>query len=151
MFYSNISIAEKYDYLDDKFKAAYRWLRETDIKDLPAGAYPILGDKVVANVQEYTTDAKENHFFESHKKYFDIQYMVSGEEMFGICKVDGLKLRESREEKDLYFYEEPVSSGEVYLQEGDMAVVAPEDAHKPRCSAGKPMAAKKVVIKVAVD
>ena len=151
MFFSNVSIAEKYNYLDDKFKAAYKWLRETDIKALPEGSYPILGDKVIANVQEYSTDAKENHFFENHKKFFDIQYMVTGEEMFGVCKSDGLKLKESHEDSDLYFYEEPEFSGEVYLQEGNMIVVAPEDAHKPRCAAGHPMAVKKVVVKVAVD
>lgn len=106
---------------------------------------------MVANVQEYSTDAKENHFFENHKKFFDIQYMVTGEEMFGVCKTDGLKLKESHVENDLYFYEEPEFSGEVYLKEGDLIVVAPEDAHKPRCQAGHPMAVKKVVVKVAID
>ena len=44
MFFANVSIAEKYDYLDEKFRAAYKWLRETDIKSLPEGSYPILGD-----------------------------------------------------------------------------------------------------------
>lgn len=151
MFFSNVSIAEKYNYLDERFTAAYKWLRETDIKSLPVGSYPIMGDKVVANVQEYTTDVKENHLFESHKKYFDIQYMVTGQEMFGVCKQDGLKLKESHEADDLYFYEEPEFPGEVYLAEGDLIVVAPEDAHKPRCAAGKPQAVKKVVVKVAVD
>ena len=34
--------------------------------------------------------------------------------------------------------------------EGDLIVVAPEDAHKPRCVAGAPCQVKKVVVKVAV-
>ena len=38
----------------------------------------------------------------------------------------------------------------VLLQEGDLIVVAPEDAHKPRCQADGPEAVKKVVVKVAV-
>ena len=50
MFFANVSIAEKYDYLEEKFRAAYKWLRETDIKSLPEGSYPILGDEVVANI-----------------------------------------------------------------------------------------------------
>ena len=37
---------------------------------------------------------------------------------------------------------------ESYL--GDLIVVAPEDAHKPRCVAGAPCQVKKVVVKVAV-
>ena len=55
MFFSNISIAEKYNYLEEKFTCAYKWLAETDINALPAGSYPIMGDTVVANIQEYTT------------------------------------------------------------------------------------------------
>ena len=48
MFFSNISIAEKYNYLEEKFTCAYKWLAETDINALPAGSYPIMGDTVVA-------------------------------------------------------------------------------------------------------
>ena len=55
MFFSNIIIAKKYNYLEEKFLAAYKWLEETDIAALPVGSYPILGDQVVANIQEYTT------------------------------------------------------------------------------------------------
>lgn len=150
MFFANVSIAEKYDYLDEKFRAAYKWLRETDIKSLPEGSYPILGDEVVANVQEYTTSPKEERSFEAHDKYFDIQYMVSGEEVFGVCKRDTLTVVQEKPENDLILYKEPEFSGEVYLKEGDLIVVAPEDAHKPRCAAGNPMAVKKVVVKVAV-
>ncbi len=67
MFFANVSIAEKYDYLDEKFRAAYKWLRETDIKSLPEGSYPILGDEVVANVQEYTTSPKEERSFDCRR------------------------------------------------------------------------------------
>ena len=45
MFFSNISIAEKYNYLEEKFTCAYKWLAETDINALPAGSYPIMGDR----------------------------------------------------------------------------------------------------------
>ncbi len=150
MFFANISIAEKYDYLDEKFRAAYKWLAETDIKSLEPGTYPILGEQVYASVQEYETEPKEKRSFEAHKKFFDIQYMVTGDEMFGVCKEEGLKETEAHDDKDLYFYEEPALSGEVLLKEGDLIVVAPEDAHKPRCAAGTPAAVKKVVVKVAL-
>ena len=68
--------------------------------------------------------------FETHEKYFDIQYMVSGREQFGVCKRDGLVEKERNEAGDLIFYEEPEFSGSVFLEEGDLIVVAPEDAHK---------------------
>lgn len=150
MFSSNIGIAEKYNYLEEKFRKGYQWLRETDIHSLPEGSYPVVGEDVVAHVQEYTTFPADQGLFETHEKYFDIQYMVSGKEQFGICKRDGLIVKERKEENDLIFYEEPELSGTVLLLEGDFIVVAPEDAHKPRCVAGEPCKVKKVVIKVAL-
>ncbi len=150
MFFANIGIAEKYNYLEKKFTAAYQWLRDTDLKSLPVGSYPIIEGMVTANVQEYTTFPPEEGSFETHEKFFDIQYMVTGREQFGVCKRDGLKVKERIEENDLIFYEEPALSGTVLLEEGDLIVVAPEDAHKPRCQAGTPMAVKKVVVKVAL-
>ena len=52
------------------------------------------------------------------------------------------------EENDVVFYEDPELYGQVLLKEGDLIVVAPEDAHKPRCAAGTPAPVKKVVVKV---
>lgn len=150
MIFSNISVMNKYDYLEDKFRLAYEWLKNTDLASLPVGSYPILNDSVVANVQEYTTFPADQASFETHEKYFDIQYVVSGREQFGVCKREGLKLKEHRIEDDLLFYEEPELSGTILMEAGDVIVVAPEDAHKPRCLAGEPCKVKKVVIKVAV-
>ena len=148
MFFSHVSIAEKYNYLEEKFTVAYKWLAETNIKDLPEGSYPLMGDDVIAGVQEYTTSPWEERRFETHDKYFDIQFMVTGNEMFGVCKRDGLKEINRIEENDVVFYEDPELYGQVLLKEGDLIVVAPEDAHKPRCAAGTPAPVKKVVVKV---
>ncbi len=150
MLFSDIAIAEKYNYLEEKFTKAYEWLKSTDITSLQPGSYPIAGDQVVANVQVYTTISPDEALFETHEKFFDIQYVVTGREQFGICKRDGLTVKERREESDLIFYEEPGLSGSVLLEEGDMIIVAPEDAHKPRCVAGVPCQVRKVVVKVAV-
>lgn len=150
MLFANISIAEKYNYLDDKFKAAYAWLKETDLQSLSVGAYKIMGDDVIANVQEYTTIPADTAFFETHEKYFDMQYIISGREMFGICKRDGLVEKERIAEKDLIFYHEPEDSGVALLEEGDLIIVAPEDAHKPKGMVKEPGEVKKIVIKVSV-
>lgn len=149
MFFSATAIATKYNYLEEKFTAAYKWLAETDLDNTPVGAYPIC-EGVTANVQEYDTFTPDKGRFETHDKFFDIQYLISGKEQFGICKRDGLVEEEFIEENDLHFYKEPELSGSVLLLPGDLIVVAPEDAHKPRCCAGEPMFVRKVVVKVAV-
>ena len=150
MYTCGIKIATKYDYLSERFKAGYKWLAETDIKTLEDGAYPILGDEVVANVQSYTTEPADKRRFEAHNKYFDIQYVAEGCEYFGVCRREGLKESEAHAERDLYFFEEPETSGMILLREGDFIVVEPEEAHKPRCSAGAPVKVKKVVVKVKI-
>lgn len=151
MFFSHVSEAEKYNYLAEKFTRAYKWLAETDISALPEGGYPIGTDgAVTANVQMYTTFPATEGKFETHDKFFDIQYMVEGSEQFGICKRDGLCLEKTVPENDVAFYQDPAMSGTVLLQKGDLIVVSPEDAHKPRCCAGAPEKVKKVVVKVAL-
>ena len=149
MFFAPLNLATKYNYLDDKFRAAYKWLAKTDLDHTPVGSYPIC-DGVTANVQEYDTFPASEGSFETHDAYFDIQYVISGKEQFGYCKREGLVLKQDVPENDVKFYEEPALSGSVLLLPGDLIVVAPEDAHKPRCAAGAPEFVRKVVVKVKV-
>lgn len=149
MLFAPIAIAEKYNYLDDKFTAAYKWLAETDLENTPVGKYPIC-EGVTANVQEYTSKPLAEGKFETHDKFFDIQYVISGKERFGVCKREGLVVTEDHPDRDLTFYQDPALSGSVILQAGDLIVVAPEDAHKPGLQADGPETVRKVVVKVAV-
>lgn len=149
MFFSPVSLATKYNYLEEKFLAAYKWLAETNLDNTAAGSYPIC-EGVTANVQEYTTFPAAEGSFETHDLFFDIQYIISGKEQFGVCKRDGLILKQDNPDNDVKFYEEPEMSGTVLLLPGDLIVVAPEDAHKPRCAAGAPEFVRKVVVKVKV-
>ena len=149
MFFSPVSLATKYTSLEEKFLAAYKWLAETDLDNTAAGSYPIC-EGVTANVQEYTTFPAAEGSFETHDLFFDIQYIISGKEQFGVCKRDGLVLKQDNPDNDVKFYEEPEMSGTVLLLPGDLIVVAPEDAHKPRCAAGAPEFVRKVVVKVKV-
>ena len=149
MLTTTLKLADQYDYLSEKFAKAYHFLRTENLESLPVGNTEIDGKEVFANVQEYTTIPWEECAFEAHDQYFDIQYVVSGKELFGYVKRDGLKEKAPYDsEKDLVFFEEPKGSGQILLEAGDLAVVSPEDAHKPRCIAGKCCRVKKIVVKV---
>jgi uncharacterized protein, YhcH/YjgK/YiaL family len=151
MFTTNIKIAEKYNYLEEKFTKAFAFLRRADLAELEIGKYPIDGDIVVANVQEYTTKEWKDCKYETHENYFDIQYVISGEEKFGYEKRDSLQVSvEYDAVKDITFYHDPKESGSVILREGDFIIVAPEDAHKPKPFVTEPSVVRKVVIKIRV-
>lgn len=151
MLTSALKGAEEHDYLSEKFKKAYEFLRNEDLTALPLGRTDIDGDNVFANVQEYTTMPADTCKFEAHDDYYDIQYVVSGKEQFGYVKREGLVVDTPYDAaNDLIFYKDPKESGSILLEAGDMAIVPPEDAHKPRCVAGEPVFVRKIVVKVRV-
>ena len=86
MLTTTLKLADKYDYLSEKFAKAYHFLRTEDLEALPVGITQIDGNEVFANVQEYTTMPWDECAFEAHDRYFDIQYVVYGREMFGYVK-----------------------------------------------------------------
>lgn len=151
MLTTNLRLADKYDYLSEKFIKAFQFLRTENLDALPVGITEIDGTEIFANVQEYTTMPWEKCAFEAHDQYFDIQYMVYGKEIFGYEKRECLKESVPYDSKnDLLFFREPENCGKIFLEAGDFAIVPPEDAHKPRCMAGKSCRVKKIVIKVKV-
>ena len=151
MLTTSLNLAEKYNYLEERFKKGYEFLRSTDLAALPVGRVDIDGDRLFASVQEYTTMAADTCKYEAHNRYFDIQYVVEGEEQFGYAKRADLEEEAPyTEADDIVFFKDSCDGGSVLLKAGDFAVVAPEDAHKPRCVAGGPCKVKKIVLKVLV-
>ena len=76
--------------------------------------------------------------------------MVSGEELLQYAQLEGLDEAQPFDEgNDFGLYATPERTTDVVLRAGDMAVLAPEDAHKPGCIAeDAPVHVKKVVVKV---
>jgi len=140
----------KYDLTEPKFQEAFKFLKRKDLAELAEGWYE-LAHGVKASVQRYTTTPAAELDFETHVKYFDVQYMVNGTEKVGVVNAAGLVAKTPYdEENDIQFFEEPPLSGEVLLRTGDYVVLAPEDAHKPRSAANEPEAVNKIVVKVPV-
>ena len=150
MMYGALTMANKYDLNDPKFKTAFAFLQRDDLGDLPLG-WIDLDNGVRASVQEYMTQPESELDFETHEIYFDIHYMVKGVEKVGVCIRDGLVTKiPYSQENDIQFYYDPDQFGEVFLRERDYTVVTYEDAHKPHIAAGAPMAVRKIVMKVPV-
>ncbi len=150
MFSTKIGDEYKYDLTESKFRTAFEFLKRKDLAELPVG-WIELENGVRASVQRYTSFCDDEVFFESHEKYFDVQYVVEGEEYCGVCSRAGLVVKTPYSESDdITFYENPVSSGKVLLRAGDFILLAPEDVHKPRLAAAEKMEIKKIVVKVPV-
>jgi YhcH/YjgK/YiaL family protein len=102
-------------------------------------------------VQEYYGKQKSDAFYESHKKYTDIQYIIEGEEVIGLTALDKLKIKEPyNEENDIAFYD---FDGGDYLKASPekFFLFFPEDAHRPSITTGDSILVKKIVVKILID
>ena len=119
--------------------------------ETPTGRYEI-ADGVYANVDEYEPKNYENCKFEAHKKYIDIQMVLSGEENLEYRCVDGLKISEEYDEKrDIMFFENPEEKSDyVHLTPFKFALIYPHEAHKPQIKTVSSFV-KKVVVKIKVN
>lgn len=137
------------DYLSERFRKAYAFLARPDLCDLPLGRNEIDGDEVYANVLEYDTVPAAEKELEAHHDYYDVQYVASGEEMLQYATADGLATVQAYDAVDdycLFKTPEPVTS--IALHAGELAIFAPEDAHKPGCTLIEPTHVRKIVVKV---
>ena len=133
-------------------RKALSFLRWTNLTDLPEGKIEIEGERIYALVQRYDTAATDTQKFEFHRKFIDVQYVVSGEEIIGWAPVERMAITEAYDEvKDVALGTVPWSEvTPVYLSAGQLVVLYPEDAHAPKLAAGKSSQVNKIVVKVAV-
>lgn len=126
---------------------AFGFLDQPGMEELADGKYEINGDCVYAIVSRTQGRAVTDGQLEGHRKYIDIQYVISGEESMGWRATEGLKSAVAYdEEKDLEFFEgEPESI--VRVPPGAFAIFLPTDAHLPLIGSGL---IHKVVVKVAI-
>ena len=148
---NKIGLEYKYDFTSPAFKTAFEFLHRTDLVALLEG-WINLENGVRASVQRYISFNWEDNRFETHEKYFDVQYVIFGEETCGVCSRDGLSEVTAYDENcDITFYEDPEKYSVVLLNAGDYIVLGPEDAHKPRCKSKENMPIGKIVVKVPVE
>ena len=133
-------------------KKALVFLRRQDIPGLPDGKAEVDGDRVYAIIQRYETIKTDAPKFEFHRKYIDIQFIVSGEETIGWAPVESMTITEAyNADKDICFGK--VAAGKwtpVRLHAGQLTVLRPEDGHAPKLACGTPSPVMKIVVKIAV-
>ncbi|WP_462332115.1 NanQ anomerase/TabA/YiaL family protein [Schwartzia sp. (in: firmicutes)] len=133
---------------------AIDFLRSKDFTKLEDGRYEIEGDLMYATVSRYTTKPAKECFPESHRRYYDVQFLAEGEEHLGWCPfTPDLKVKTPYdEEKDITFYEKLVPESNFVLKPGVFAVLTTKDVHCPcRAIDDKPGKVLKVVVKVSTE
>ncbi len=147
MILDTLNNLAKYEGLKIGIAEALEFLDQPGLAELPDGKYEIAGDKVYAIIARENGRKVEDGELEAHRKYIDIQYVISGDESMGWKNREGLvHSKDYEEEQDLEFFQgEPESI--VRVPPGSVVVFLPADAHLPLIGNGP---IHKVVVKAAV-
>jgi YhcH/YjgK/YiaL family protein len=141
--------AGKYEFQNRRIHDAFDFLNKTDLKNLEAGRHKIDGDNLFALVNTENTKESTGRYPEAHKKYIDVQYIVSGEEYIGYSPLKNQKIqKEYNPEKDIMFFCDEPSF--IKFEEGMFAVFFPDDLHMPGIKIENSTTVKKIVIKVII-
>lgn len=117
-------------------------------ENIPVGKYPIENGFVL--VQEGQTRRFEEADFEVHRKYLDIQILVSGTEYVEYADIKDLETKVLfDEEKDLELMRGV--GCKIQIKPDMFYVLYPSDGHKPCCHENVATNYKKVLAKIKID
>ena len=114
------------------------------------GKYELEGGAYVS-VQEYTTKARSEAKYEAHKKFIDIQLILSGRELIAVTPIEKMKIKdEYNEAKDVMFFQHNDECTDYVLEAGDFLILYPQDVNMPGVCVNERSLVRKIVVKVPV-
>jgi YhcH/YjgK/YiaL family protein len=163
MILDRIKNTHLYAGLNAGFAKAFEILKDDTLSQKKDGKYLVDGEKIYYTIQRYTTkplfsphpcggghcEAVGRSNLEAHRKYIDIQFLLTGVELLGYAPLKGLTTAEEyNPKKDIAFFNAPNEITKVKLEPGLFCILFPHDAHLPGCQLAKPAEVRKVVIKI---
>lgn len=136
-----------YRGISENMAKAIDFLLSFDVSQ-PEGKYEVDGEKVYALVTSGKTKLSEEKVYEAHRKYIDLQYILSGEEDTGYAPVADCTVTVPYDENGDYLMVKGEGS-EVRVTAGNFYIAFPCDGHRPMCSRN-PGDIRKVIVKIAV-
>jgi YhcH/YjgK/YiaL family protein len=149
MIFDKLDHSSRYNGLGKYFGVAFSYLVENDFTDVLPGRVDLSGDAIYALIQEYETRPPEQGKWEAHRRYIDVQYIVTGRERMLFAPIETLEAGDYVPEKD--FLPLTGRGSTVDLSAGFFIIFFPEDAHMPGLSIDHPEPVKKVVVKIRVE
>lgn len=148
MIFSSLSGSARYVALHPLFPRAFDYIRDTDLYALAPGRYSIMGDDLVAIVEQAPGKTREIARLECHRRYIDIQLVLDGTDEMGWKPLADCHnpVGDYSGEKDIQFFHDAPASW-IATPPDHFCIFFPEDAHAPLVSTGP---VRKVIFKVAV-
>jgi biofilm protein TabA len=151
MILDSLSLWRRYAPLHPRLALGFTFLEHLP-PDAALGRHDVDGDAVYALVQRYQTRPVAETRLEAHRRYIDIQYLLTGQEVIHWTPLEALAEATQPYDSvtDVAFYASVADMVPLLLRAGRFAILFPDDAHAPSCAWGDPAEVLKVVVKVAV-
>jgi len=109
------------------------------------------GEDLYVLMQCYHPRAREDGRFEAHERYTDLQFLLSGREHIEVCSVRSQQIPPRYNSQGNFYF--PMGNhmhSLLLLSAGEVAVLAPEDAHAPclACADNGAELVRKIVVKI---
>ncbi|HIZ64312.1 MAG TPA: YhcH/YjgK/YiaL family protein, partial [Candidatus Blautia pullicola] len=147
MVFGNIRDLKDYGYLEAEVLKCFEYAKNHDLLSYEKGSHEIEGDNLFVNIVEYETTTPENRFWEAHKKYLDLHFMLKGPEQIDVNFIDNMEQKEFVD-KDDFLPLEGEANSHVVLTEGDFLLCYPKDAHRTAVQVNTPAVIKKAIFKI---
>ncbi len=141
--------AERFYKMHPSFQKAFVFLRQNMLSDMALGRHEIDGDRMYCMISKGSGKKRDEVKLEVHRKYIDIQYIISGTDEMGWKPTATCTIPDQGYDanKDIEFYKDkPIRWAEVPA--GSFVIFFPQDAHAPMIGDGE---IQKAIIKVAVE
>ncbi|MFR8010751.1 MAG: YhcH/YjgK/YiaL family protein [Clostridia bacterium] len=150
MILGNIKHLDEFNWLDQRVRNCFDYAKSHDLALMAAGSYPIDGDNLILNINEYETSPVEERTWEAHRRYLDLQLMVCGHERIDCGFIANMASSSYVEQCDILPLEgEP--TGQLCLAPGDFVVCYPNDAHRAGIQVQGAEPVKKAVFKIKIQ
>lgn len=135
---------------DEVIKRVKKYIDGVKVSDLQNGHHEIEGEDFYVNVFEYDTKEEKDCIWEAHRQYYDVHYILSGEEVIKVGTVDKRKVQFYDEEKDYVALNATVQY-QLMCRPGDLLFLDENDAHLTGCMVNrKSMHVRKAVFKIRI-
>lgn len=134
-----------YQAMHPGFQAAAEYLSKTDLQLLSTGRHEIDGDRFYVNVMEVDAHCCADAQLEYHRKYIDLQLVLSGDETMGWTALKDLPAETPFDQEKDYALLKGTVTAWFPVKPGCFALFFPQDAHAPCCGQGK---IRKAVLKI---
>ena len=149
MVFGNTRYEKYFGWLEDDVKKCFEYAKNNDLLNYPTGCHKIDGDDLFVNIVEYETTTPENRFWEAHRDYLDLHFMLRGTEQIDVNFIDNMEQKEYVPKDDfLPLFGDPNSA--VVLKPDDWVLLYPEDAHRTAVQVKEPAKLKKAIFKIRI-